>query len=607
MCGIAGIIHFKQQPVAEKHIRLMMQKMKHRGPDDEGVFIEGSIGLGFVRLSILDLSMAGHQPMLSHNERYVIIFNGEVYNYIEIRDELKHKYSFKTGTDTEVILAAYQEWSDNCLEKFNGMFALVIYDRVSGEVFMARDRYGIKPFYYYQDNDKLIFASEIKSILPLLKEKKPNDPVIYDYLLFNRTDHTTETFFKDIQKLQHGSVIQISGNEVKIKRWYDVRERIEQNKYLPTKDYKELLKEAIKLRLRADVPVGVSLSGGIDSSTIVALLIKEYGLDELNTFSAVYGGHEPTDESKFIHMLNDTVKNMHFTKPDADSFFNDFDRFIEAHNEPVPNTGPYVQYKVMELASKHVTVLLDGQGADEQLAGYHYFFGSYFVELFRQFRWLKLLSEVFHQYRIHRSLNAIKYFSYYLLPSAYQKRISNNRYPSINKDFFSRYNDVNRLNQMLYNPKSLNESLLQHFEYKLEHLLHWEDLNSMHFSIESRVPFLDYRLVEATLSTPSSQKINKGQTKQILRAAVKDIVPDGITYRKDKKGFSNPRDKWFRTDQFNTYIQDLINTHSFKNRGYFNSKVALDQYHDHLQGADHSREIWKWINLELWFQKFIDN
>jgi asparagine synthase (glutamine-hydrolysing) len=607
MCGICGIIHFNQKPVDEQQIRLMMQKMKHRGPDDEGVFLENGVGLGFVRLSILDLSLAGHQPMFSHNERYVVVFNGEVYNYIEIREMLKHKYTFRTGTDTEVILAAYQEWGEDCLEKFNGMFALAIYDRETEDVFLARDRYGIKPLYYYRDDEKLIFASEIKSILPLIKQRQANDSIIFDYLLYNRTDHTTQTFFRDIEKLQHGTMLKIRNGRCMFRMWYDVSQRIYREMYLSTEEYKELFNDAIKLRLRADVPVGVSLSGGLDSSAIVATLIKEFGLKDLNTFSAVYGEFEPTDESYYIGHLHSIVKNMHFIMPDATSFYEDYDNFIDAHNEPVPTSSPYVQYKVMELAKEHVTVLLDGQGADEQLGGYHYFFGSYYVELLRSMRILKLFSELFHYIKEHHSLNAIRYFGYYMLPANIQNRLSNIRYPSVNPVFYQEHKGKSPLNEMLFNPGSLNESLIQHFEYKLEHLLHWEDLNSMHFSIESRVPFLDFRLVEATLSAPPVRKISKGETKRILREVVKDIVPASIVNRKDKKGFSNPGDKWMRSDQFRVYIKDLINSQSFKERGYFNCEVANRQYERHLQKrGDYSREIWKWINLELWFQKFID-
>jgi len=607
MCGIAGIINFNKKPVNEQNIRLMMQKMKHRGPDDEGLFIENNVSLGFVRLSILDLSIAGHQPMFSQNGRYVIIFNGEIYNYIEIKDELKNKYEFKTGTDTEVVLAAYQEWGEKCLDKFNGMFAIVIYDKKEKELFGARDRYGIKPFYYYLDNDSLIFASEIKSILPLLKNRKENNKVIYNYLLFNNTDLGEETFFESINKLQHGNYLRIKNNNVEFYKWYSLEEKIEYNKYLETEYFRSLFKDSLKLRLRADVPVGVSLSGGIDSSSIVASLIKDFNLNDLNTFSAVYGKNEPMDESIYIDEFRPMVKNMHFTYPNSETFFNDFEAFIDAHNEPIPDIGPYAQYKVMELASNHVKVTLDGQGADEQLAGYHYFFGSYYVELLKKLRILTLLSENKYYLDNHESKDAIKYLFYYLMPSIVQKKISKYRYPSIIEEFINSNNDSNSINKLLYNPKSLTQSLLQHFESKLEHLLKWEDLNSMHFSIESRVPFLDYRLVEATLSTPSNQKIYKGETKIILREALKDILPAKIILRKDKKGFSNPRDKWFRSVKFQNYILELINSESFKNRSYFNCEIANTQYKKHLEyKIDASKEIWKWINLELWFRKYID-
>lgn len=606
MCGISGIINFNNKTVKELEIVQMMRKMKHRGPDDEGVFIEENIGLGFVRLSILDLSTAGHQPMHSRNGRYVIVFNGEVFNYIEIREELKNDFDFNTGTDTEVVLAAYQKWGEACLDKFNGMFAFVIYDKQTKDIFAARDRYGIKPYYYYQDNERFIFASEIKSILPFVK-RQANDHMIFDYLLYNRTDHTNQTFFKDINKLQHGSYLTIKKNEVEIYKWYNLSEKIKTQKSLTPAEYRELFKDSIKLRLRADVPVGVSLSGGIDSSAIVSSIIKDFNLIDLNTFSAVYGKDEPTDESEFIDAFKGMVNNMHYTYPDADTFFNDFDSFIEAHNEPVPDIGPYAQYKVMELASKYVTVTLDGQGADEQLAGYHYFFGSYYRELLSQLKLAKFIEENVHYFKKHSSINALKFLTYYLLPSSIQNKVNSKIFPSICESFFHHNKKGTDIGNLIYNPKSLNESLYQHFEYKLEHLLKWEDLNAMHFSIESRVPFLDYRLVEATLNTPSKQKINKGETKHILRESLKDILPDKITQRKDKKGFSNPREKWFQSKKFNNYILELINSESFKKRGYFDSRIANRQYQKHLKGkTDASKEIWKWINLEVWFRKFID-
>ena len=460
--------------------------------------------------------------------------------------------------------------------------------------------------YYYQDNKQFVFASEIKSILPLVK-RTANDKIIYDYLLFNRTDHTEETFFKNIFKLQHGHYFTLQGSEFKTFKWYDLKEKIGRERIISAEEYRALFKESLKLRLRADVPVGVSLSGGIDSSAVVSSLIKDFKLTELNTFSAVFGKNEPTDESVFIDEFKSMVKNMHYTYPDANTFFNDFEQFIEAHNEPVPDTGPYAQFKVMELASKHVTVTLDGQGADEQLAGYHYFFGSYYLELLKKLKWGRLISENIQYLKKHHSLNAMKYAVYYALPAGFQTKVNANIYPSVSKKFIEHEKGDLTINKMLYQPKDLNDLLFRHFEYKLEHLLRWEDLNAMHFSIESRVPFLDYRLVEATLNSPSNQKIYQGETKHILRESIKDILPQKIINRKDKKGFSNPRDKWLRTKEFEKYISGLINSDSFKTRGYFDFRMAENRYTAHLSGkVDYSKEIWKWINLEVWFRKFID-
>ena len=610
MCGIVGQIYFNDsKDVNEDSIHLMMNKIKHRGPDDDGIFVYKNIGLGFVRLSILDLSSAGHQPMFSHDKRFLIIFNGEVYNYIEIRNELKNKYIFKTGTDTEVVLAAYQEWGEKCLDKFNGMFAFVVYDKVKKELFGARDRYGIKPLYYWLDSERFIFASEIKSILPFV-DRIPNNQIIYDYLLTNRTDHTINTFFNGIKKLQHGHYFKLKGKKFLFNEWYNIRNKIKKNVVLSIEEYNHLLNKSLKLRLRADVPIGVSLSGGIDSSSITAALIDRFGLNDINTFSAIYGKNEPSDESRYIDEFKPYLMNMHYTFPTAKTFYNDYLEFIKIQNEPVPDIGPYAQYKVMELAAKYVKITLDGQGADEQLAGYHYFFGSYYKELLQSFRFYRFIYENYKYLKLHKSFNAIKYWLYYYFPVYLQQKISSNIFLSISKDFLNTVKGnkkSSQINKMLLKPKDLNDSLIQHFEYKLEHLLHWEDLNSMNFSIESRVPFLDHNLVEATLSTPSSQKIYNGETKIILRNALNTILPSKIYMRKDKKGFTSPRDKWFRENNFISLIMDLINSNSFKSRGYFNNNIASKQFKLHLDGKiNASKEIWKWINLELWFREYID-
>lgn len=608
MCGISGIINLNSSKVDVNEIKTMMKTMKHRGPDDEGVFIDNNVGLGFVRLSILDLSIAGHQPMHSHDNRFVIVFNGEVYNYIEIRDELKGEFHFKTGTDTEVVLAAYQKWGKSCLDKFNGMFAFVIYDKETKEVFAARDRFGIKPFYYYKDDERFIFASEIKSILPLLKSREINNNIVFDYVAYNRTDHTDRTFFNGIKKLRHGYKLSIINYEVNITQWYNLYDKVNENKVILDPDqYKNLLTESVKIRLRSDVKLGVSLSGGLDSSTITSLLLERFNMTDVNSFSAVYNTNEPYDEYEFIKLYSSKMKNMFYTHPSKDTFINDYKSFIGCHSEPVNDVGSYIQYKVMELVSKHVKVVLDGQGADEQLGGYHNFFGSYYKELLYTGKLISLLKENYHYLSQHQSLEALKYFVYYLLPVKLKKRKNGLTLGAISPEYFHSYANTSSIAQDIYHPKDLHSSLIEHFEYKLEHLLKWDDINSMNFSIESRVPFLDYRLVEASLNLPSNQIINKGTTKFILRESMRGVLPKRILERKDKKGFSNPRREWFKSKEFQELIFDTLDSDDFKNLHVFDVKEAKQKYQNHLADkADHSIDIWKWINIYEWKKQIVD-
>jgi asparagine synthase (glutamine-hydrolysing) len=614
MCGICGIVNFTNDLVAEENVRTMMQKLKHRGPDDEGSFFDGNVGLGFLRLSILDLSPAGHQPMFDESARFLIMHNGEVYNYIELREELKKKgHTFKSNTDTEVILKSYIEWGEECLHKFNGMWAFVIYDRDKRELFCARDRFGIKPFYYFLDDEKLIFASERPAILSILENKPTaNNQVIFDYLVFNRTDQNEQTFFKEIKKLQHAHILTISlNNEISkpvIKRWYDLRNTVRNAEGFSNPGaYREIFSSAVGLRLRSDVPVGVCLSGGLDSSSIVSVLLKDHKFEDVNTFSAVYGKGRRGDESEYIDEFNSLIRNMHFTYPDSDTLYNDIDRFLTAHAEPIPSTYPYAQFKVMELAKDHVVVTLDGQGADEELAGYHYFFGFLLKDLFKSGRFMKFLAESSHYVVNHKSAYGLKTFLYFMLPQSLKTRSRVSERGYLCDEFAAAYSMNNTIAGELYNSGSLNDALLDHFEYKLEHLLKWEDRNSMWFSLESRVPFLDYRLVEKTLASRADMKIKNGSTKHILREAMNGTLPERIKNRKDKIGFITPEDEWFRQDKFKVLITDILESDMLKNRAIIDPPKAKALYQGHInQQKQKSKDIWKWINLELWFRKFID-
>lgn len=615
MCGIAGIINFSGEPVHAPQLTTMMQKMKHRGPDDDGLFVEDNIGLGFVRLSILDLSIAGHQPMFDPSGRYVMVFNGEIYNYIEIRRLLEAKgYQFRSATDSEVLLYSFIEWGESCLEKMNGMFALAIFDRQRKTLFIARDHFGIKPFYYYIDEKKFVFSSEIPPILSVLDRKPtPNLQIVFDYLAFNRTDQTENSFYNGIRKLLHGNSCTIKidekgGVELKgLKKWYNLADRVNNAEgFKSPLEYKEMLSSAIGMQLRSDVPVGVTLSGGLDSSSIVSILLNDYQKYDLHTFSAVYEKGQTGDESEYIDEFRRHLRNMNFVTPTGDSLLRDEDDFIRAHAEPLPSVRPYVQYKVMELAKDDVVVTLDGQGADEQLAGYHYFFGFYFKELLKKMRLLTLLSETTGYLKNHRSLYGIKSLGYFLLSEELQVKARIAEHGYINNDFLRQYGKNNHVTGNIYSSKSLKKSFLDHFEFKLEHLLKWEDINSMWFSIESRVPFLDHRLVEKTIALESNQIIKNGVNKYILRQGLKGILPEKIRLRNDKNGFDNPADDWFRETKFQSLLKDIFENGHFFKQGIMNKANAEKRYKLHLaRKININIEIWKWINLNKWYDMFL--
>jgi len=603
MCGVCGVVNRNGESVEVRVVKQMMVHMKHRGPDDEGVYLHGNTGLGHVRLSIIDLSKAGHQPMFDSSGRFCILHNGEVYNYLELRGQLQHKYAFRSHTDTEVILYAYLEWGSECLERFNGMFAFVIYDNKADQLFIARDRFGIKPMYYYLDSRHFVFASEIGAILTVLPEQNvTNDDAIFDYLVYNRTDQHCDTFYLKIKRLEHGYYIMYRNDKPVFKQWYCLKDRIGKT-FETYEDFRETLVDSVRLRLRSDVPVGVCLSGGLDSSSITSILTRVLHKADLHTFSAIYGDGVEGDESIYLHLLQKNIYKMHKIVPSVDTLLSDIESFTKCHGEPVPSTGPYAQFKVMELSKGNVKVLLDGQGGDEILAGYHYFFGTYLKELLSHLRFKMFLRELLAYYSKHKSLYALQSLVFYSLPDALktQARLAGRDY--LDREFYIQYNSVTRLPSTLFNARTLQESLIFHFLYKLEHLLKWEDKNSMFFSLESRVPFLDHRLVERTLSLSPERVINDGMTKCILRQAMKGIVPENIRLRRDKVGFLTPEQQWFRTPKFETFVRDLLNSDSFRGRPYFNHDKCIRMYDAHMQRKiNASRDIWKWINLELWLR-----
>jgi asparagine synthase (glutamine-hydrolysing) len=354
--------------------------------------------------------------------------------------------------------------------------------------------------------------------------------------------------------------------------------------------------------LRSDVPLSVFLSGGMDSGSIVAGI--ENSKFSLNTYSAVYGKNLKGDEKDYILELKNDVKKMNFIKIDANSFNADLNNFLACHeSEPIVDPSTYAGFKVFEEAKKKIKVTLNGQGADEQLGGYLYFWGHYYKSLLKKGRIDQLCTELFHYYKNQKNLKALNYLIYYLLPDSIKNRYRVNNPQFLTNDFKNQYIKTSNITKLIDKSINLQDSLIRHFNYKLQHLLKWEDLNSMYYSVESRLPFLDYRLVERTLSMNQSNILNKGQTKYILRNALKGDLPEKIRKRNEKVGFETPADNWFRTEYFKNFAMNVLKSDHMKDMAIIDPKKAINLYKMHLNGRKNiSSQIWKWINLDHWFQ-----
>lgn len=610
MCGIAGIVNFNGSEVKESDLLQMMKEIKHRGPDDEGVYVNGNVGLGFVRLSILDLSEKGHQPMKSKCGRYVIIFNGEVYNFKEIKEELLSKYSFISETDSEVVLNAFIEWGDECLERLNGMFAFVIYDKETGKLFGARDRFGIKPFYYYENHNQFVFASEIQAILSVAEYvPRPNESVIFNYLLTNRTNYSTETFFEGINKLSAGSKFVLQAGTIKISKWYNISDVKNVKGFENSEEYLRELQRAINYQLISDVPLGISLSGGLDSTSIAACINENPEIESLRSYSAIYEKGEIGDEQDLIRCLEYPTLEMHFTKLSHSDLINDLHNYIICLGEPIPSTSEYAEYKVMQLVRENdTTVILNGQGADEVLGGYDYFYAAYLKELILKFKILTLISEGWALFNSGKLVLTLKYLFFFSMPTIIQCYLFKKKNSIIHDKYYNLFKPCSiDLLEKFYKFNGLKKFFINHLNYKFEHHLLWADKSGMRFSIETRFPFIDHILIERTLATDNEKILNNGFTKHILRDATKNILSDNIRLRKDKTGFETPECKWLRTEGFQKIVNDIIVSKSFNRRKYFNQNEFKKVFQDFIDGKNEdSQKIWKVVHLELWLRQFID-
>lgn len=580
MCGIAGIISSNTSLVTKEQLTKMTDALAHRGPDGQAQWInaEGNAGLGHRRLSVIDLTAAAAQPM-HYLKRYSIIYNGEIYNYIELKETLSKKgYRFQSHGDTEVILAAYDYWKEDCLEQFDGMFAFAMLDRKEQIVFAARDRFGEKPFYYTATGELFAFASEMKALWAIGAQKKTDEKMLLNYLALGYVQNANDkeqTFFENIFSLPPGNFLQLNIKTLQYKTYsyWDIDKdtvlKISGNAAI--EKYRELFTLSVKRRLRSDVAVGTSLSGGLDSSSILAT-INHQGYP-FKTFSAIFPGFEK-DESGYIRaainylssakQANRQIQQNSIT-PSALGLIKDFTTLCYHQEEPFPSGSIYAQYKVFELAAQNnIKVLLDGQGADETLAGYNKYIHWYLQQLAGKSKFMAMQKEknLLRKNKLPFSWGIQNYLAAYL-PSHAAIQLEQNEYmktvgqPDINKDFVAalqgrewegiRKPIITKLNDILYfNTHTLG----------LEELLRFADRNSMAHGIEVRLPFLSHELVQFIFSLPAGFKIHDGWTKWLLRKMMDKKLPDEIVWRKDKVGYEPPQFQWMHNETLQDYVHE---------------------------------------------------
>ena len=611
MCGIVGVVGTAHR-VSTSLFLEMRDSIAHRGPDDAGFWEspEGTARLGSRRLAILDLSPSGHQPMVDETTGLVIAFNGEIYNYVELADELtKMGCRFRSRSDTEVLLKSYQTWGSECLSRLNGMFAFAIWDECRQELFAARDRFGEKPFFYYLDKEREFFAfgSEIKALVAgRFFSPCADHSAVYGYLANREMNSSFETMFAGISSLPAAHALRFSWRDrsLKTRRYWDLEPQLEIR--LPdsrqyAERFLEILSESVRIRRRADVPVGSSLSGGLDSSTIVGLIARNRAEGRQETFSARFSDPE-FDEGKYIELMTQwgNVKS-HHVYPDAARLPEEMEALTWHQDEPFYSSSIYAQWCVMRLAKDcGVTVLLDGQGGDEVLAGYHEYFSAYYSYLLKQLRFWEAISSV-RSYVADHSRHLLPLVFSGLFPVKLRSTITERRRPrALHKEFKSKWRrPPAQVTQKFHDPvhQSLYATLTQTV---LPQLLRYADRNSMAFSREVRLPFLDHRLVEFLFAIPVEQKMSGSTTKVVLRNSISGIVPEEIRNRKDKLGFAPPEVSWLN-GPLRPWVEDVFSSSEFRKREWWDPAIVDSVWRRFLCGERWLfTSVWRWLSLELW-------
>lgn len=620
MCGICGIVYQDiKRPVSAELMETMAESIRHRGPDDAGSYINGNVGLAHRRLSIIDLD-SGHQPMFNEDRSLSIVFNGEIYNHHGLRVELeKRGHHYATKSDTETILHAYEEYGTKCLDKLRGMFAFAIYDSSKKILFLARDRVGKKPLYFYHDQQRFVFASEVKAILKAGTIERHVNREMIDFYLSIGYVPGRETLFKNIAKLEPGHYLILNADHsIDIREYWDIRDI--QVKNIPYQEayanFKNKLLESIDIRLMSEVPLGVFLSGGLDSSAIVALMSRLVSTP-IKTFSVGYKNEPQSNELDYARIVADRFKTEHYEfYLTADDLFDSIDTFLEHSEEPIVESAGIALFKLAKLAKPKATVLLSGEGADELLAGYRIY--PKIRELERAYGLARLIPARIIRMIIDNQAvpeKLIKYLDWVQEPFT-------KRYKSLSYDL------SDTLKDRLYTPefkKSLKNDFADYFTamhnkitgshlrkmlyidsktWLAEDILLKADRMTMAASVELRAPFLDHELMELAFSLPDSYKLKGGKGKYILKDIMKDILPREIVYRK-KRGFPVPLTSWFG-GALQARAKNLLTSEKSLKRGYFNPDYINELFSRISRGEDLGKRIFSLIALELWHQKYID-
>ena len=617
MCGIAGIINFENKKIENNRLVSMMESIRHRGPNDQGISELFNVGFVHTRLSIFDLSAAGHQPMISDCNRFVIVFNGEVYNWPEIRKKLKRK-DWKSKTDTETILYAFIENGKECLSMFNGMFAFAIYDRKNKKFFAARDRIGIKPFYYGIFDKEFYFASEIKALISAGFKKEVNYNAIYDFLRWGLIDHCKETFFKNILSLKPGHYLNIdSDGSIEENRYWDLTKITFDNSRInlpeAIEEYNALLKNAIDLRLRADVKIGSFLSGGIDSSILTSHLVNKLSSENIECYTYEFdtgGAGEGNYAKQVAEILG--VKNKISTLAHKD-VPNYFEKVLWHEEMPITSLRVLSAHKLYEEYKNGTTIILEGHGGDHIGAGFEYYFIPHIldvIEVHGPDKGMNELIKFMNVYKVENKNYFKKFFdgicSLVNLGSSTQDGTPFIKQECIDRSLLADNKPTRVKFDKKFQSNLLSAQYTDIFHHNLPRVLRYADRGSMSVGRETRVPFLDHRLVEFSFSTSAQARINGTTQRYFMREAAKQLLPENIL-QQPKRSIVDPQRSWMQIE-LRDWIMDIFNCKSFKSRGIFNQAEVLKEYENFCKEKKPRTgfHIFQYINMEMWFRTMID-